>query len=151
MAAQTKIVNEQEVLRWFAENRSYRWMVEQYRSKYGIETNPSMWGNFRHRRGLDRRTTQNDELIPWRLNDEHRFAYPALMLRVEGRRREGKQIRREDLGRVTSFVQNLRDNNLVVAYDPDTEEGFSLVPREPGDVDIIRRPTQATGKRRAVS
>lgn len=151
MVAKTKIVNEQEVLRWFAEDRTYRWMVEEYRRKYGIETNPSMWGNFRHRRGLDRRTTQDDELIPWRLEDHHRYMYPALMLRIEGRRRQGKDIRREDLGRVKNWLAQLKDNALVVDYDPATPEGFALVPRLADDADIVRLPKHVTGKRRAVS
>ena len=151
MAAQTKIVNEQEVLRWFAEGRTYQWMVEQYARKYELKVSRSMFGNFRITRGLDRRTTQNDELIPWRLEEDHRFKYPALMLRIEGRRREGKKIRREDLARVTNWVKMLQDKNRVVDYDPDTEEGFKEVPREPEDTDIVRHPSRATGKRRAVS
>jgi hypothetical protein len=150
VAARTKIVNEQEVLGWFAEGRSYRWMVEEYHRKYGVDTNPSMWGNFRRRRGLDRRNAQNDDLMPWKLRDEHRFAYPALMLRLEARRREGKDIRPVDLGRLTSWLRRLEEERAVVAYDPDDAEGFSYVDREPHDVDIIRRPTSATGKRHAV-
>ena len=150
MVARTKIVNEQEVLRWFAEGKTYQWMVEEYRRKYDVETNASMWGNFRHRRGLTRRKTQNDDLIPWKLRDEHRFAYPALMLRLEARRREGKTIRAVDQGRLTNWLQRLDDDGVVVAYDPDDDEGFSYVPRDDQDTDIVRQPVSATGKRRAV-
>ena len=117
---------------------------------YDVETNASMWGNFRHRRGLTRRKTQNDDLIPWKLRDEHRFAYPALMLRLEARRREGKTIRAVDQGRLTNWLQRLDDDGVVVAYDPDDAEGVSYVPRDDQDTDIVRQPVSATGKRRAV-
>lgn len=46
-----KIQDEGEVIRWFEEGRTYAWMAEQYRKKYHIDTVPSMWGNFRRRRG----------------------------------------------------------------------------------------------------
>lgn len=143
----TKITDEGEARRWFEEGRSLRWMRDQY-LKRGIKTSISMWGNFRHRQGLDRRTVQDDDLMPWRLEEDHRFDYPALMLRAEGRRRAGKDVRPEDLGRVKGFLKKLHDNNQVVAYSP--EKGFELVPREPGDTDIVRRPAHATGKRLAV-
>jgi hypothetical protein len=143
----TKITDEGEARRWFKEGRSLRWMRDQY-LKRGIKTSISMWGNFRSRQGLDRRTVQDDDLIPWRLEEDHRFDYPALMLRAEARRRAGKDVRPEDLGRVRGFLKKLHDKNEVVDYSP--EKGFSTVPREPGDTDIVRSPTHATGKRLAV-
>lgn len=59
-----KIQDESEVIRWFEEGRTYQWMIEEYRRKYDIETVVSMWGNFRRRRGLDRRIVRDDDLIP---------------------------------------------------------------------------------------
>ncbi|MFG1602835.1 hypothetical protein [Actinoplanes sp. NPDC049265] len=151
MAAKTKIVDLQEVLRWFSEGRKYRWMVEQYETKYGVSTTPSMWGNIRRDYGLDRRTTQNDELLPWKLREEDRFAYPALMLRLEARRRENKEadIRPVDRGRLASWLKGLDERGVVIAYDYGDTTGFTEQPRLPEDDDIIRRPTTATGKRRA--
>ena len=48
-----KIQNEQEVIRWFDEGRTYQWMTDEYKRKYGIDVALSMWGNFRRRRGLE--------------------------------------------------------------------------------------------------
>lgn len=140
----SKIVNEQEVIRWFEEGRTYQWMVDEYRRKYNIETVPSLWGNFRRRRGLTRRITRDDELIPWHVKREHRWAYPLAMLRVEGRVRDGRPIREEDRVRHESWKQMLAEENVVVHYDPDTEEGFFYVPRGEHDQDLIHQPRRKT-------
>lgn len=144
----SKIVNEQEVVRWFEEGKSYHWMVEEYKRKYNIETVPSMWGNFRRRRGLERRTLRDDDLLPWKMDDAHRWLFPAQMLRAEARRRAGKTLRPDEEKRVDNFIKRLKDEGLVVHYDIDTKEGFFYVPARPGvDTDLIRQPAQKTTPR----
>lgn len=147
----SKIVDESEVIRWFEEGRTYQWMVEEYKRKYNIETVPSLWGNFRRRRGLARRITRDDELIPWHVKPEHRWAYPLAMLRVEGRRRAGREVREEDEARLESWKKMLTEElgDAVVHYDPDTTDGFFYVPREPGDKDLIHQPSRKTTLRPA--
>lgn len=145
----SKIVNEQEVVRWFEEGRTYQWMIEEYRRKYNIETVPSMWGNFRRRRGLQRRIIRDDALIPWEIKREHRWNYDLQMLRVEGRRRAGAEIRETDEQRVNSWLAKLEEAEAVVYYDGDTAEGFFWVPREAADDDIIRRPKAGLTQRKA--
>jgi hypothetical protein len=145
-----KIVDEQEVVRWFEEGRTYEWMCQEYRRKYDVETRPSLWGNFRRRRGLARRTVRDDELIPWAVKPEHRGAHPLQMLRLEARARAGEPVREVDAVRHRNFMRRLAEENVVVHYDPDTAEGFRLVPRRPDDADVIRRPRVGlTTKRRA--
>lgn len=149
MGGASKIVDEQEVIRWFEEGRTYQWMTEQYKTKYNIETVPSLWGNFRRRRGLARRINRDDELIPWHVLPQHRWAYPLAMLRVEGRIRAGYEVRPTDAERHESWRRMLEEEGAVVHYDPDTDQGFFYVPRESGDDDIIRRPRLKTTLRRA--
>lgn len=144
-----KIVDEQELVRWFEEGRTYAWMQQQYKEKYGLDVVSSFFGNFRRRRGLPRRINRDDELIPWFVKREHRSAYPLLMLRAEARRRAGFEMRAADQRQVPKWLAMLEENNAVVHYDPDTEEGFFYVPREPQDDDIIRRPRRKTTQRKA--
>jgi hypothetical protein len=144
-----KIVNEQEVIRWFEQGKTYQWMTDEYKRKYGIDVALSMWGNFRRRRGLDRRIVRDDELIPWFVREEHRWAYPVAMLRVEARRRAGKELSEEDESRVDSWKAMLEEEDAVVHYDPDTEDGFFYIPRESQDDDLIRRPRQKSTQRPA--
>jgi hypothetical protein len=145
----SKIVDEQEVIRWFEEGRTYQWMVDTYLEKYNIETVPSLWGNFRRRRGLTRRITRDDELIPWHVQERHRWAYPVAMLRVEARKRAGLELREQDKARLESWRAMLDEQNVVVHYDPESKEGFSYVPRTKRDTDIIRRPSHKTTLRPA--
>lgn len=143
----TKIVSEQEVLRWFDEGRTYAWMSEQYRTRYHLETVPSMWGNFRRRNGLTRRIERNDDLIPWAVEKSHRNTYPVAMLRVLARRRAGVEVREVDDGRLDGFLAKLERDNVVVDYDPASLLGFKYVPRLPSDRDVIRKPKSKTSTR----
>lgn len=146
----SKIVDEGEVIRWIEEGRTYAWMSEEYLNKYNIETSPSMWSNFRRRHGLDRRIARNDELIPWEVQVQHRWRYPLAMLRHEARRRAGMDQAADIPEKLEAWKRNLEAENVVVHYEPDTEDGFFYVPRRPGiDTDLIRVPDRKTTKRRA--
>ena len=135
-----KIVDEQEVLRWVEEGRPYWWMSQQYREKYSIETVPTLWSNFRRRRGLPARQHHDENLMPWRVKEAHQFHYLLRMLRCEARVRRGQDLRPKDVVGHRNFLALLAEESAVVAYDPDTAEGFRVVPREEGDDDLIRRP-----------
>lgn len=143
----SKIQNEREILDWFEEGKTYAEMCDIYRTKYNIEVVPSLFGNFRRRRGLPRRIARNDDLIPWAIAEKHVTAYPLAMLRVESRLREGLPLRQTDEERVSSWKAMLEEGNLVVHYDPDTDAGFYYVPRERGDDDLIHKPRVKTTTR----
>lgn len=142
--AKRKIQNEQEVIRWFEEGRTYQWMIDEYRRKYGIDTVSSMWGNFRRRRGLDRRIVRDDDLIPWFVKEEHRWAYPLAMLRAEARRRAGRELTERDRTRLANWLKTMEESGAVVHYDPDTKEGFFYILRQEGDDDLIHQPREKT-------
>lgn len=146
----SKIQDETEVLRWFEEGRTYAWMTEEYLRKYNVEMSPSAWGNFRRRRGLTRRITRDDDLIPWEVNREHRWAWPINMLRQEARRRAGHQLTDKMAANVDAWLAGMERDGTVLHYDGDTDEGWFYVPRRPGiDKDIIRVPERKTTQRLA--
>lgn len=137
-------------MRWFNEGVTYEEMQQRYRDKYNIETTLSMWGNFRRRKGLPRRITRDDDLIPWMVKPQHRHSYPILMLRKEARRRSGAPVTEEQSREIDGWLRNLKEDGAVVHYDPDTEQGWFYVKRRPDiDTDIIRRPVRKTTPRRA--
>jgi hypothetical protein len=140
MPARSKVQNVDEARRWIEEGKDYSWIVEKYREKYNIETTPGYWATFRHRQGLERRLTRNTDLIPWAVKEEHRWNYNLVMLRFEARLREGKSLQPRDASRLESWKKWLQEENLVIYYDADTEDGFFAVPREPQDKDLIREP-----------
>lgn len=144
--AASKIVDTNEVLRWFEEGRTYAWMSEQYRTKYNIETTLSMWSNFRNRHGLDRRITRDDALIPWAVAEEHRYDYPILMLRREARRRDGRPLSPDFAREVDGWIRSMAERGEVLDYDP--VSGWRYATRRPDiDTDLIREPDQLTGRR----
>lgn len=143
MVGKRKIVDEGEVRDWIEEGKPYRWMVSEYDRKYNLPVSVSMFSEFRSTRGLTRRVVRDPELIPWMVKPEHRIDTILANLRTEARVRAGEAP--EDLSygvrtRWQAFKRRLEEGDLVVHYDPDTEDGFFLVPRQPEDTDIIRRP-----------
>lgn len=149
MPAPSKIQDETEVIRWMEQGWTYQQIVDEYRRKYNIDTTLSMWSNFRRRRGLDRRYSRDETLVPWEIEKRHRNSYHLAMLRAEARRRGGFEMRQSDLKRLESWLQDVRELNAVVHYDPETPDGFYLVPREKADGDdLIRQPKRGLTRRR---
>lgn len=145
-----KIQDETEVMRWFREGRTYKWMIEQYQKKYNIETTIATWSNFRRRHGLDRRMAWDGNLIPWKVEAQHRYAYPILMLRKEARRRAGFDLSPKEVDEVEGFIRSLERDGAVIHYDPETKEGWFRVPRREGtDMDLIREPGRVLSNRKA--
>ena len=137
----SKIQNEQELLKWFSEGRTYRWMQEEYLRKYNLQVGLSMFSNYRARHGLERRIVRDDSLIPWHVLPEHRYAYPVMNLRLEARRRAGEPLSPRSLAQVEGWKRNLEADDVVVHYEPETEQGWFYVPRRKGiDTDLIREP-----------
>lgn len=139
-----KIVLEDEIDRWIEEGRTYRWMADEYMRKYNLDVSPSLFSSYRYRKGLGRKISRDEELIPWVVERQHRWEYPLAMLRVEGRRREGRPLRESDARKVDSWKRDMQERGVVVHYDPLTEAGFYYVPKRPGvDNDLIRVPDGA--------
>ncbi|MFE7124021.1 hypothetical protein [Streptomyces sp. NPDC057617] len=149
MPARSKVQNTGEAVRWIEEGKSYSWIVAKYLEKYGIETTTSMWATFRHRQGLDRQITRDTDLIPWAVDAKHRWKYPLTMLRYEARSRAGHELKPDQRERLDNWKATLEEKNRVVYYDPDTEAGFFLVPREETDTDLIRAPKELKAEEKA--
>ena len=142
----SKIVDEAEVLRWFADGKTYSEMSAIYRDKYNVEMSPTAWGNFRKRRGLVKRIAWDEGLIPWKVKTEHRLAYPIALLRLEARARAGYPLSEDSVSRLRSWRERLERDAKVVDYSP--EQGFVYVDRRPEDDDIIRKPLAGAPARR---
>lgn len=95
------------------------------------------------RAGLSKPQSRFTETIPWRVKVEHIRDYPARMLRLLGRRREGQPLNEEETQRLDSWLEQLANDNAVVGYDP--EVGFGYIDRcddDPPDIPIHPRPIQ---------
>jgi hypothetical protein len=99
-----------------------------------------MWSSWRRRRGIPTRIVHDHDLIPWHIRLAHNGRFAVAMLRAEARKRQGLDLSARQERDLKAFRARLKRDGLVVAYDPDTEEGFFLTPRLPEDKDIIRQP-----------
>lgn len=144
----SKLQNRDEFVRWYRDGKTYSWMIEQYWDKYGIEIGYGTISNWRHQLGLERRAVRDPNLIPWTVKPEHRINHLLNMLRAEGRRRSGQDVAPSTLKKLEAWLEWLKEQDVVVHYDPDTEPGWWVVPRRPGiDTDIIRKPSAKTRSR----
>lgn len=139
----SKIVDDDEVRRWFDEGKSYPEMQQLYREKYNIETGQTMWGNYARRKKLKRRTVWDPSLIPWSVPPQHRTRLAYALLTQEARLRAGESITPNFQKRLESWKQKLAAKDLVVHYEPEVPPYFHLVPRRKGiDKDLVRVPDE---------
>lgn len=79
------------------------------------------------RAGLSAPMNRYSTHLPWKVKIEHSKHYAARMLRLMGRKSEGGKLTEEDEARLQSWLEKLRETNSVVAYLPETEDGFYYV------------------------
>lgn len=97
----------------------------------------SVW---RRRRGLEPLNPRYADLIPWRVKDHHARYYQPMMLRHLGRRRAGGELTDREETALNNWLKFLEEEDVVVHYEPDLDEGFFYVPRRKVDTDVIRDP-----------
>jgi hypothetical protein len=117
-------------------------MVAAWEEESGVRVSRSAIAMAMHRHGVEaaRPRPRYEDTLPWHVLDEHKYNAQARLLRLEGRRRQGRALNAKELQWLTTWRRELEAHNAVVMYDPQTEEGFHWVTRQESDVDIIRRP-----------
>lgn len=70
--------------------------------------------------------------VPWRLKPEHRHLHAARMLRAAARVDQGLDIGPSLVPQLESWKNGLLEEDAVIHYIPDSEEGFWRVPRRHG-------------------
>ena len=61
------------------------------------------------------------------------------MLRLLGARKRGQSLSTEELRWLEGWLEQLNELNGVVAYEPDTDDGFFIVPRTEADGQSVVR------------
>lgn len=139
-----QVESEEEVVRWYMEGKSFRWMTEEHDRKYGRKPSVAAFQSIVRRRGLPPRSLRGNPLIPWNVRREHQRKWTHTQLRNENRRRNGLPVNEASLTELERWKLALEKAGAVVDYRRDTEEGYFLVPRRDGvDTDLIRTPDEA--------
>lgn len=148
MGAPNKIVNHGQVEGWIREGKTYKWISDEHERLHGVRLSPAALSTFRERCGIPRRQVRDIDLMPWAVEERHRYLLPALMLRALARRRTGAELDEQAAKKLDSWLERLQSDDLVVTYVKGSDEGFFLVPRRKGvDTDVIRVPDKITGRK----
>ena len=78
-------------------------------------------------------------LFPRNEVPRHQHHYYRAMLHLEARRRSGDSLNPEETARLDQWLNEVHSLSAVVHYDPETLDGYFLVPRLAGDDDIVHR------------
>lgn len=125
------------LMHWMDEGLTHKQMAELVYETTGERVTRSAITMALGRYGLTDPGHRHSDVIPWRLSMMHMQAYPVRMLRLLARQRRGDDLSASDEKRLIAWMDQLQEHDAVVAYDPDSPEGFVYVPREPGDPDDI--------------
>lgn len=145
-----KLIPDQEVSALLDAGWSLVRISEWLRKERGISVSPDAISIWRRRRGMPRiRPSSAVEIIPWKIEPQHRFKHALVMLRAESRVRRGGVLPATVAADHRNWRKRVREQNLVVEYRPDTAEGFFYVPKRPGE-DVTRMPKVVTALQKAV-
>lgn len=94
-----------------------------------------------HRAGLTERV-RYDDVIPWRVKLEHCSNHLLNILRAGAREVRGEELSEAAKKQLESFKARQELEDCVIAYVPDTDQGWFLVKRRPAPLDrgLIRDP-----------
>ena len=133
------IVPPKEVLqRWISEGLNRQQMADRIFEQTGDRVTPNAISVAMNRYGMDPVRPRYADVLPWEVQARHVGHRYARMLRLLGRRRAGGTLSPSETSQLDRFLVELEGANAVVAYVPDSPEGFYAVPREPEDKDVIR-------------
>jgi hypothetical protein len=90
-------------------------------------------------RGEEKKRQRYDDLLPWKVKAEHDGHWYQRLLRVEAKLRRGEEVPEVWKERVERWKAKLKELNAVVAYVPDSPNGFYLVKAKPGEELITLR------------
>lgn len=135
-----KVIPDNEVEQLLRQGLSQVRVSEILREEFHIDVTPHAISMWRRRRGLPKVKARPD-IIPWPVRTGHSSLWPAKMLRALARREAGEQLPGRVGVDLDRWLSKLDDGDLVVTYDPDTEQGWFYVRRRPGvDVGYVANP-----------
>lgn len=122
------------------EGMTYKQIAQWVEEKTHTSVSPASVGSALSRAGKTAPANRYENHLPWVVRVQHVGAYPARMLRALGRRHAGLPLSELDNQRLDSWLNQMREAHALVAYAPDTEEGFHYVDGDwpEDDIPIVR-------------
>ena len=136
-----RVPDKTQMRRYLERKLTQQQIVDEWEKDSGIKVSRSAIGMAIKRYELESATPRPrfEDLLPWRVAEDHRMHYDARMLRLEGRRRRGLALTDEHKKMLTAWLLRVKESNVVVTYQPETHEGFRWVERQESDGDSLIR------------
>ena len=127
MAPPTMVPDKTTLTRWKAEGLTQAQMVTRHELETGIKVSRSAMANAMIRYGLSGSHPRYHNTLPWKVSEIHLSHYAARMLRLLGRRQAGGELNPLEASRLTSWLEGLERESIIVGYDPDSVDGFLYI------------------------
>ena len=132
----TRVIPDKTELRHLvATGHTHQQIADMVHEQTGIKVTRGAVSSAISRAGLSAPGKRYKDTLPWRVKIEHSKHYAARMLRLLGRAREAEELMPEDRLRLDSWLQKMSTEGTVVAYIPETEEGFHYMDPPQGWID----------------
>lgn len=133
MAPPTKTPSKEVLRRWRDAGYTQQEMVELTEKEFGQRVTRSAIANAMVRYGLADEAPRYDEEVPWRVNPLHATAQPVRMLRLLGKRNQGRDLSSRETEQLDSWLRQLDEKKLIVGYDYNDARGFYYISRKHKD------------------
>jgi hypothetical protein len=142
MAAPRILPSDATLGKWRAEGLTLKQIVQRIEDETGAVVSVGSVASALSRAGLTNRL-RYEEHIPWDpVKIEHNKAYPLVMLRLLAKKDANEPLTDDQESRLKSWLARMDEEDAVVLYKYDSEDGFYYVRRKPSDGDgYIRRPS----------
>lgn len=110
-----------------ARGLSYQEIADWIEKHEGVKVSRMSIASAFSRAGRSKPRPRYEKHLPWKVKAEHGQHYAAKMLRLMGRRDMGLPLTEEQSRRLDSWLETLVDTHSVVAYAPETVDGFHYV------------------------
>lgn len=127
MAPPTLVPPKNVLKKWHEAGLTAQEMADLTLLQFGNKVSRSGIAQALSRHGLTKDRRRYVETVPWKVNKLHATARPLRMLRLLGRRRQGIEMSEEDRVSLDNWLEMIRLQKVIVAYDPDDVRGFHYV------------------------
>lgn len=144
MAAPRKLPSDSTLAKWRTQGLTLKQIAEKSEAETGLPVSIGSVASALSRAGITARVRYEDH-IPWNpIATRHNKHYALTMLRLLARRESGRDISEDQEARLESWLTRLEEEDAVVTYKYESEDGFYYVKRKPSDGNGWIRPPRKT-------
>ena len=150
MAPPTLVPDKNTLIRWAEEGLTHQQMADRVLETTGVRVTRTAISAAMVRYGLAADGKRYKDMIPWRVKVLHAKAYPVRMLRLLGRRFDGGELNDIENQALDRWLETMKENRTVVAYDPESDAGFFYIDKKHkdhrGSAPVRRKPITVNEK-----